>query len=130
MAADIYSCPPNTGRGGWTWYTGSAAWMYRTGVEWILGFRVEGGLLRLDPCIPRTWSGFAMTLRYGTSRYEISVENPQEVSRGIASAALDGDEQQPALTARGAELPLADDGKVHRVRVVLGAPPPGDGPSR
>ena len=55
MAGDVYSEPPHAGRGGWTWYTGSAGWMYRAGVEWILGFRLRGAVLHVDPCIPRAW---------------------------------------------------------------------------
>ena len=62
MAADVYSEPPHVGRGGWTWYTGSAGWMYQAGVEWILGFRLRGTTLILDPCIPRAWPGFEIDL--------------------------------------------------------------------
>ena len=76
VAADVYSEPPHVGRGGWTWYTGSAAWMYRAGLEWILGCRLRGATLLLNPCIPRNWPGFEVTLRYRSSRYEIEVENP------------------------------------------------------
>ena len=90
MAADVYAEPPHVGRGGWTWYTGSAGWMYQAGVEWILGFRLRGTTLVLDPCIPRAWPGFEINFRYHSSRYEIVVENPQGVSRGVASTELDG----------------------------------------
>jgi cyclic beta-1,2-glucan synthetase len=55
VAADVYSMPPHVGRGGWTWYTGSAAWMYRAGLEWMLGVPARGASLVLDPCIPRRW---------------------------------------------------------------------------
>jgi cyclic beta-1,2-glucan synthetase len=118
IAADVYSVSPHVGRGGWTWYTGSAGWMYRAGLEWILGFRVQGELLHLDPCIPKAWPGFDIVFRHHTARYEIHVENPDGVSHGIAHADLDG----VALPAAGACVKLADDGKTHRVRVVLGAP--------
>ena len=64
VCADVYSEPPHVGRGGWTWYTGSAGWMYRAGLEWILGFRVQGAMLLLDPCIPKTWKGFEIVYRY------------------------------------------------------------------
>ena len=90
VAADIYSEPPNVGRGGWTWYTGSSAWMYRAGLEWILGCRMRGASMLLDPCIPRAWKAFEITLRYRGARYEIKVENPNGVSRGLASLQLDG----------------------------------------
>jgi len=114
IAADVYSEPPHVGRGGWTWYTGSAGWMYQAGIESILGFRLRGATLAIDPCIPRTWPGYEIDFRYHSSTYAIVVENPRGVSRGVASIELDG----RALTADG--IPLADDGIGHRVRVVLG----------
>ena len=81
--ADVYSMPPHVGRGGWTWYTGSAGWMYRAGLEWMLGFRLRGEKLLIDPCIPSGWRGFEITFRYRSARYEIAVENPRGVSRGV-----------------------------------------------
>jgi cyclic beta-1,2-glucan synthetase len=116
MAGDVYSEPPHVGRGGWTWYTGSAGWMYQAGVEDILGFRLRGTTLLLDPCIPRAWPGYQIDFRYHSARYEIVVENPEGVSRGVAFSELD----QRRLTGGGAAIPLADDGVTHRVRVVLG----------
>jgi cyclic beta-1,2-glucan synthetase len=115
MAADVYTEPPHVGRGGWTWYTASAGWMYQAGIEWILGFRLRGATLLLDPCIPRAWPRYEIDFRYHSARYLVVVENPQGVSRGVAATELDG---QPL--ARGASVPLADDGATHRVRVVLG----------
>ena len=76
VAADIYAEPPHVGRGGWTWYTGSAGWMYRAGIEWMLGFRLRGTRLYLDPCIPRTWRSFKIDFRYHSSRYEIVSRTP------------------------------------------------------
>jgi cyclic beta-1,2-glucan synthetase len=116
VAADIYSEPPNVGRGGWTWYTGSSAWMYRAGLEWILGCRMRGASLLLDPCVPRAWKAFEITLRYRATRYEIKVENPNGVSRGVVSLHLD---EQP-LAAQPGLVPLIDDGASHQVRAVLG----------
>ena len=104
MCGDVYSVPPHAGRGGWSWYTGSAGWMYRAGIESILGFRLQGTSLLLDPCIPKAWPGFQMTFRYHSSRYDIAVENPSGVSRGIARAELDGvapDRQRSAHPAGG-----------------------------
>ena len=118
MAADVYGEPPHAGRGGWTWYTGSAGWMYQAGVESILGFRLRGSTLLLDPCIPRAWPRFEIEFRYHDARYQIAVENPHRVSHGVASVELDG---QP-LTA-GAPIPLVADGNTHSVCVVLGEPP-------
>jgi cyclic beta-1,2-glucan synthetase len=117
MAADVYAEPPHVGRGGWTWYTGSAGWMYQAGVEWILGFRLRGTSLRIDPCIPRAWPGYEIDFRYHSSRYEIVVENPLGVSRGVVSSELDG---QVLPGAGDGAIPLVDDGGTHRVRVVLG----------
>jgi cyclic beta-1,2-glucan synthetase len=114
--ADVYSTSPHVGRGGWTWYTGSAGWMYRTGLEWILGFRLQGPMLTLEPCIPRTWSGFKIAFRYHSARYDIEVENPGGVSRGVVHAELDG----AALPRNQARIPLTDDGTIHHLRVVIG----------
>jgi cyclic beta-1,2-glucan synthetase len=115
--ADLYSMPPHVGRGGWTWYTGSAGWMYRVALEWILGFRVRGADLEIDPCIPRGWPDFEIAFSYRSSRYEISVENPLGVCRGILATKLDGE----MLTGNKRSLvPLVDDGATHRVKVVLG----------
>jgi len=116
IAADIYSVAPHAGRGGWTWYTGSAGWLYRAGLEWILGFRVQGSRLRLAPCIPKHWPGFEIAFRYRETRYEILVENPRGVSRGVAYAEFDG---QP-LAEDPPVIALVDDGGAHRVRIVLG----------
>src|SRR5205085_898596 len=90
IAADVYAEPPHTGRGGWTWYTGSAGWMYRAGLESILGVRVRGSGVVIDPCIPRAWEGFSVALRHGGTRYDIRVENPHAVSRGVVSLEVDG----------------------------------------
>jgi cyclic beta-1,2-glucan synthetase len=116
VAADIYAMPPHVGRGGWTWYTGSAGWMQRAGIESILGLRLKGKFLNLDPCIPRVWPGFEIALRRGSAHFEIKVENPDGVSRGVAFASLDGE----VVTARPLRLPLADDGAIHRLVVRLG----------
>jgi cyclic beta-1,2-glucan synthetase len=115
VAADVYAEPPHVGRGGWTWYTGSAAWMYRAGLESILGFRLRGAHLDLDPCIPRAWPGFTLAFRHRSARYTVVVDNPGGVSRGVAAVTLDG-----VALAGPARLALADDGRPHRVRIVLG----------
>jgi cyclic beta-1,2-glucan synthetase len=115
VAADVYSEAPHAGRGGWTWYTGSAGWLYRAGIESLLGFRVKGERLELDPCIPRAWPGFSIVFRHCSTRYEIVVENPRGVCRGVALLELDG-----AAQSDRAGITLADDQKPHRVRAVLG----------
>jgi cyclic beta-1,2-glucan synthetase len=116
VCADVYSTAPHVGRGGWSWYTGSAAWMYRAGLEWILGFRLRGATLLLDPCVPRAWLGFEIVFRYHSARYDITVENPRGATRGVTRVELDG----AALSGDPAQIPLANDGAVHRVRVTLG----------
>jgi len=117
---DVYAVPPHTGRGGWTWYTGSAGWMYRAGLEEILGFKLQAERLRIDPCVPRWWRDFEITYRRDHTTYRIRVENPLAVSRGVASVELDGARQADD------EIPLSDDGQTHVVRVVLGEKPKSD----
>ena len=115
MAADVYGVAPHIGRGGWTWYTGSAGWMYRAGLESILGLRRAGTTFEMDPCIPASWEGYSITWRFGRTRYEIAVANPERRCRGVAEATLDGAPVDPGA------IPLADDGATHVVRLVLGA---------
>ena len=117
VCADVYSVPPHAGRGGWTWYTGSAAWMYRVALEWLLGLRVQGENLAIDPCIPRAWPNFEIVYRHRSARYQITVENPLGVCRGILATKLDGE----ILTgSKRLLIPLLDDGAVHTVQVILG----------
>ena len=115
--ADVYSEAPHVGRGGWTWYTGSAGWMYRVALEWALGFRVQGTHLLIDPCIPRHWPGFEINFQYRSARYEITVKNPQKLCQGVLSLTLDGEKLADAATFL---VPLMDDAKLHRVQVTLG----------
>ena len=116
IAADIYAVRPHTGRGGWTWYTGSAGWMQRAGVESILGLRLEGDILHLNPCIPKTWPRFEVTVQFHSARYDILVENPDGVCRGVVAAMIDGH----AVMERPLNLKLLDDGVAHNVQVRLG----------
>ena len=122
--ADVYSVAPYIGRGGWTWYTGSAGWLYRAGLEAILGFQLHGDHLLLSPCVPKSWPRYDIVYRHRgkqdtVTRYEIAVENPASVHRGIILVELDGTAQ--ANSAKDtARIPLIDDGRAHRVRVVLG----------
>jgi cyclic beta-1,2-glucan synthetase len=114
IAADVYTHPQHHGRGGWTWYTGSAAWMWRLGVEALLGLQLRGGALTFNPCLPKTWPGFTATLRRGGTTYAVSVENPQHVNRGVARVEVDG-----AVRPDGA-VPLRGDGGRYAIRVVMG----------
>ncbi|MEW9571682.1 glycosyl transferase family 36 [Rhodanobacter sp. Si-c] len=117
--ADVYSMDELAGRGGWTWYTGSAAWLYRAGLEALLGFRKQGGCLRIDPCVPKHWPGFELDYRHRgaqhLTRYAIRVENPHGVCRGVGVLELDG---RPLPVDEPVEL--VDDGAAHVVRVLLG----------
>jgi len=120
VSADVYSEPPHVGRGGWTWYTGSAGWMYRAGLESVLGFRLQGKNLLLDPCIPKKWNGFEIEYRYQSTLYKISVGNPDRISKGIAHWTLDSVEQTIPLIGNPATIPLVDDGSTHLVHIELG----------
>jgi cyclic beta-1,2-glucan synthetase len=117
MAADIYGEPPHVGRGGWTWYTGSSGWMYRSGLEFILGIKKQGQVLVVDPSIPHDWDDFEAIYRHGKSTYHIRVENPEHVSNGIRRLELDG-ASQPLVD--GPKFELSEDGREHRVRLVMG----------
>jgi cyclic beta-1,2-glucan synthetase len=109
VAADVYTAPGHLGRGGWTWYTGSASWMYRVGLEAILGFQKHGNELEIRPRVPASWTEYSITYRYGQSTYEIVVHDPGAMQGGDVKLVVDG------LLADGSRLRLVDDGKRHRV---------------
>jgi cyclic beta-1,2-glucan synthetase len=114
VAGDVFSQPPLAGRGGWSWYTGSAAWLYRAGLESILGLRRSGDRLTLDPCIPPEWKGFEISYQYRSATYRITVENPQGLERGIATIRVDGRSREDGT------ILLTDDEQSHDVRVFMG----------
>jgi cyclic beta-1,2-glucan synthetase len=116
VCADVYSVPPHVGRGGWTWYTGSAGWLQRAGVEGVLGLRIHQTTLRVDPCIPKNWDHFEATLAYRSASYAVRVENPNGVNRGVVFASVDGVE----LCERPVRVPLMDDGRRHEIFARLG----------
>jgi cyclic beta-1,2-glucan synthetase len=131
VAGDISAHPAHLGEAGWTWYTGSAGWLYRAATESLLGLRREGAILRISPCIPPSWPGYAASLRIGRTRWEIRIENPEGRTGGLATLTVDG------RPVEGNGVPLVDDGGSHRVRGVLGAaastaevPPPTARPAR
>jgi cyclic beta-1,2-glucan synthetase len=121
VAADVYSVAPHVGRGGWTWYTGSAGWLYRAGLESVLGLRQSGTELRIEPCVPAHWPGFEIQFRHRSARYDIRLENPEAararpgVQAKVAFTELDG----TRLLLPSTPIVLADDGATHHVRVVL-----------
>ncbi len=114
VAADVYTADGQLGRGGWTWYTGSASWMYRIGVETLLGFTKRGDELLINPCIPPHWRDFAIAYRHGGTHYAITVHNPDGVTSGVRHVGIDG-EEAPDLT-----IHLVDDGARHEVVVTMG----------
>jgi cyclic beta-1,2-glucan synthetase len=126
MAGDVYSEAPHTGRGGWSWYTGSAAWMYRAGIEWILGLTLENNILKLNPCIPDYWDEFTIYYQHESSSYEITVHNKQSSLKHV----LETDTQNAVSSQRnrieldgeiihGDGIPLINDGIKHFVKLEL-----------
>jgi cellobiose phosphorylase len=112
-AADVYSVEPMKRRGGWTWYTGSASWLYRLGMEGLLGLRKEGDRLYVNPVIPARWDGFSMRYRFFDSLYRIEVRNPDHVNNGVREIRLDGERLENQA------IPLVNDGAEHLVEVIL-----------
>jgi cyclic beta-1,2-glucan synthetase len=116
VSADVYKLSGRVGHGGWSWYTGSAAWMYRAWVEEVLGMKVRGDNLRMDPVIPGWWDGFRLRYRHGEAMYEIQVENPDECERGVSWVEMDGRRLRDGLV-------VLDRGLVkHRIVVRMGKP--------
>jgi cellobiose phosphorylase len=115
VCADVYGAPPHTGRGGWTWYTGSASWLYRVGLEAILGFRLRGTRLEFNPCIPPTWPDYEITYRYRSATYQVVVKNSDGSGRGVRSVSVDGRSVPEGV------VELADDGRQHKVQIALGS---------
>ncbi len=113
VAADVYALPPHTGRGGWTWYTGSAGWMYRLLTETLLGINLEGDRLHLLPRIPKAWTRYKIDYRYRQTPYHITISTVPESSLGAGRAFLDGEELP------GVIIPLIDDHREHSVELRL-----------
>jgi cyclic beta-1,2-glucan synthetase len=116
VVADVYAHPMHVGRGGWSWYTGSAGWMYQAAIGDLLGFRRNGDTFSIDPCIPAMWPGFSFDWRHGRTSYRVVVQNPGHQYRGVRLATLDG------TPVEAHAIPIADDGGTHDVTIVLGGP--------
>lgn len=116
VAADVYSTSPHAGRGGWTWYTGSAGWMCRAGIEGIVGLTRKGDTLCLNPCFPPAWPEVTVTITLGPARYTVSIKNPERTGQGIRSACLNGIDLRPAVD--GLTIALQDGS--HQLTVILG----------
>jgi cyclic beta-1,2-glucan synthetase len=114
MCADIYSKAPYLHRGGWTWYTGSAAWMYQFGLTALLGFKKTGNILRINPAIPPAWDGFEIHYHFGESVYLIQVRNPEHVAHHVQQVLLDGQ------SLNDKSITLIDDQQQHQVVVIMG----------
>ncbi|MGE0361658.1 MAG: glucoamylase family protein [Vicinamibacterales bacterium] len=114
VAGDVLSLPPHAGRAGWSWYTGSAAWLHRTAITSLLGLRRRGAAFAVMPCIPSAWPHYEITWTVERTRYRITVENPNHVARGVESACLDG------ARVDASAIPLTFDGRDHEVRVRMG----------
>ena len=110
VAADVYALEGQVGRGGWTWYTGSSGWMYRVWIEEILGFKLRGDRLTIDPVLPRDWPAISITFDYRTAQYAITVENPDAMGSGVFWVEVDG------ARASGQTISLLDDGGATRAR--------------
>lgn len=113
MAADVYAAKPHTGQGGWTWYTGSSSWMYRAGLEQILGFKIEGSCLSINPCIPHDWTEYKISCKYINSIYNIHVQNESGAETGVKSIKIDGNILPDKI------VHLIDDRKKHYVEVIM-----------
>jgi len=118
IPGDVYSLAGHVGRGGWTWYTGAAAWTYRVWLEEILGFQRCGDKLRINPVIPTDWAGFQLRYRFQNTTYRIAVENPDHCSHGVVLVEVDG------IAVPDKIVTLRDDALGHEVRVVLGTKTP------
>jgi cyclic beta-1,2-glucan synthetase len=114
VAADVYSTPPHTRRGGWTWYTGSSSWYYRLGVEAILGLELRKDHFTIKPCIPSTWQGFKLTFKREKSIYHIEVKNPHNVETGVKQVILNGE------TLDNGKIPLRNDQAEYKIVVNMG----------
>ena len=110
VAADVYSVKQHSGRGGWTWYTGSAGWMYRLIVESILGLRIEGGKLSFIPCIPAEWDSFTVDYKYQNSIYHIKVMQAEAGSKK-SIVTIDGEEK------KSSKISLVNDEVEHWVEI-------------
>lgn len=112
---------PNFGQAGWTWYTGSAAWMWKVGIEWILGVRATFDSLIVDPCIPQEWKGFKIERKFRGATYQIEVDNNKGVSYGVREVIVDGKKvKRGRETPPYAIIPIFGDGKTHKVVIKLG----------
>ncbi len=113
VAADIYSHENLAGRGGWTWYTGSSSWMLKTGIEYILGLKIQNNILKIEPCISSMWKEYFIRYKYGTSIYNIKVKNANEKNTGVEKLIYNG------VEIENKEIKLINDGKINEIEVIM-----------
>jgi cyclic beta-1,2-glucan synthetase len=117
LDGDVYARPPHAGRGGWSWYTGSAGWLYRAGLEHILGLRGRGDHFTINPCVPSSWTTYSITWKHRGATYEIEILNPDRVWTGVLKAEIDG------TVVDHQSIPKATGGGTHRVTITMGRKP-------
>ena len=113
---DVYAAPGLRGRAGWSWYTGSCGWLYRAGLEYLLGFKKRGDSIEIDPCIPRGWREFSVTYRHRGKVYHIAVNNPSGATRGVKEVIIDG----AAVPEKVVNLAALKEMTEHSITVVMG----------
>ena len=114
VAADIYGAGNLLGRGGWTWYTGSSSWFFKAGIEYILGLRINEGILSINPCVPKEWKEYKIRYEFGTSIYNITVKNPNEDEENdVKEFYVDG------LKIEEKQVKLIDNGRIYEIEVIL-----------
>jgi cyclic beta-1,2-glucan synthetase len=113
IAADVYGVGNLTGRGGWTWYTGSSSWMYKAGIEYILGLKIENGTIYIQPSISSNWKEYSIRYEYKTSVYNIKVKNPNEKNTGVEKYILNG------IEINEKQIKLIDNGKINEIEIIM-----------
>ena len=112
IAADIYGASNLAGRGGWTWYTGSASWYYNAGIEYILGLKIKEGYITIEPCIPKEWKEYQMHYKWKDSIYHITVKHPNGKNTGISKVILDGNEVENKVKLDGTR-------RIYHIEVIM-----------
>jgi len=113
LAADIYGAGNLAGRGGWTWYTGSSSWMYKAGIEYILGLKVKKGILSIEPCIPKDWKEYSIQYHYGSSIYNIKIKNPDGKNIGVSKFIFNGNVLEEK------KVKMFDNNKVNEIEIIM-----------
>lgn len=113
IAADVYGVGNLAGRGGWTWYTGSSSWFYKAGIEYILGLKINKGVLTINPCIPKEWKEYSIRYEYESSVYNIKVKNPNSKNTGVERFLVNGEEMGEK------QVKLIDNGKIWDIEIIM-----------